>query len=298
MSLAREINQKIHGIRNTQKITRAMEMVAASKTRKAQHHMQMSRAYLEKIQIVFSQVMASAKQPLAHPYLITREPKAIGIILISSDRGLCGGLNINLFKLLLESIQSFKQMPNTQSIEIALVGHKGGAFVKRLGCKVFAHIEHLGDHPTLQVLSGFTKVLLDRYQTGQLDRIVIASNRFINSMTQTPALQPLLPLACDEKAAHKLQPSSSQSNWQWEYFYEPDLAAVLSPLMTRTLIAQIYQAVLENIACEQAARRMAMQQATENAGELISQLHRSYHKARQSAITQELAEIVSGAKVV
>lgn len=292
MSFIREIRTQIRSVGGTQKITRAMEMVAASKMRKAQAHRLASQAYVKRMQALMYEVVAACIDDAPHPYLQVRAAQRVGIILVSSDRGLCGGLNTNLFKFLVEQLQSFSKVSDAPAVSLGLVGHKATTFVKRLNCEVLAQVEHLGDTPQLQDFIGIIKVMLDRYRAAQLDRVLIASNSFVNTMTQKPRLLPLLPIVPSE--ASLIEPISRPT----AYLYEPDKQALLSLLMTRYIESQTYQAVMENIACEQAARRVSMKNATENADELIGQLHRSYHKARQAAITRELAEIVSGAEAV
>lgn len=287
MSQAREIRTKIGSIKNTQKITNAMELVAASKMRKAQDRMATSRPYATKIRKVISHV-ASSHSEYPHPYLQTRENiQRVGFIVVTTDRGLCGGLNVNLFRTLLPEIKQWedKQM----EVDLCLIGKKGEAYFQRVGGKIVAAADHLGDAPEVQKLVGIVRVMLDRYDEGKLDAVYIVSNEFINTMTQKPQINQLLPLKAEDQ--------SSQGHW--DYIYEPDASKeLLTQLLIRYIESQVYQAVVENIACEQAARMVAMKSATDNAGDLIDELQLIYNKARQAGITQEIAEIVGGAAAV
>lgn len=287
MSQAREIRTKIGSIKNTQKITRAMELVAASKMRKAQDRMARSRPYSEKIRKVISHV-ASGTTEYRHPYLVQRdEIKRVGFIIVSTDRGLCGGLNVNLFRAALTEMKAWGE--KNVGVDLCLIGRKSEAFFKRVGGETLAIADHLGDEPDVQDLIGVVKVMLDQYDEGKLDAIYIASNDFINTMKQTPMVRQLLPLTPDE----------AESTGHWDYIYEPDSARdLLTMLLVRYIESQVYQSVIENIACEQSARMVAMKSATENAGELIKELQLMYNKARQASITQEIAEIVGGAAAV
>jgi F-type H+-transporting ATPase subunit gamma len=286
MSGAKEIRTKIASIKSTQKITKAMQMVAASKMRKAQERMQATRPYAEKMQNVISH-LAHAHPEYHHPFLADRELKRVGVIVVSTDRGLCGGLNINLFK---QVIASMKQW-HTDGIEIdlTLIGSKSNAFFKRLGGNVVATASHLGDAPSIIELIGTVKVMLDAYAEARIDRLYVAYNKFINTMSQQPVLEQLVPVqGRDDKelASH------------WDYIYEPDSKPVMDALMIRYIESLVYQGVVENLACEQAARMVAMKSATDNAGNLIEELQLVYNKARQAAITQEISEIVGGAAAV
>jgi F-type H+-transporting ATPase subunit gamma len=288
MSAAKEIRGKISGIKNTQKITRAMEMVAASKMRKAQERMFRSRPYAKKIRQVISHI-ANSHPEYQHPFLVERPIQRVGYIIVSTDRGLCGGLNTNLFKKALASIKEWhgKDKP----MDLCLIGTRALNFFARIGGKVVAQNSHLGESPTIDQLIGIVKVMLDAYRAGQLDALYIVSNDFINTMRQEPRVQQLLPIvhANDE----------SSDSGRWDYIYEPDNARkVLDELLQRYIESQVYQAVVENIACEQAARMVAMKNATDNAGKVIKELQLAYNKARQAAITAELAEIVAGASTV
>lgn len=286
MSFAQEIRGKISSIKGTQKITRAMEMVAASKMRKAQERMILSRPYATKMLDLISHV-ASSHAEYQHPYLQVRDIKRAGFLIITTDKGLCGGLNANLLKL---ALQEFRVCQSKGvGIDLAIIGGKGEAFFKRVGGNVVAHADHLGDAPQLQDLIGVIKVLLDAYKQGELDSLSIIYNEFINTMTQKARILSLLPISPPEK---------SELNYRWDYIYEPDAKPLLDLVLTRYIESQVYQSVIENTACEQAARMVAMKNATDNAGELISDLQLAYNKARQAAITKELAEIVAGAEAV
>jgi F-type H+-transporting ATPase subunit gamma len=287
MAIAKEIRSKIQSIKNTQKITRAMEMVAASKMRKAQERMQHAKPYAKKMLETISHV-ARAHPEYPHPYLSTREVKRVGYIVVTSDRGLCGGLNSNLLKAVINDMKGWKS--RGAELSLCLVGNKAGAFFKRVGGKVLGHASHLGDAPTVANLVGVVKIMLDAFLDGKIDALFLCSNEFVNTMTQEPTIQQMLPVvpSTDEKLHH-----------YWDYIYEPDNAKeLLDKLLTRHIEAQVYRGVIENIACEQAARMVAMKSATDNAGDLISDLQLIYNKARQAAITQELTEIVAGAAVV
>lgn len=287
MSQAREIRSKIGSIKNTQKITRAMELVAASKMRKAQDRMATSRPYAQKIRKVISHVAASHSE-YHHPYLESREKiYRVGFIIVTTDRGLCGGLNVNLFRRVLSEMKEWES--KNVEIDLCLIGRKGEAFFERVGGKVLAAADHLGDAPEVQSLVGIVKVMLDRYDESKLDAVYIVSNDFINTMTQRPQVRQLLPLQAEEQV----------QQGHWDYIYEPDSSRdLLSMLLVRYIESQVYQAVVENIACEQAARMVAMKNATDNAGDLIKELQLIYNKARQAGITQEIAEIVGGAAAV
>ena len=285
MAAAKEIRTKIKSIQSTQKITRAMEMVAASKMRKAQGRMRAARPYAEKIRKVVAH-LAHAHAEYQHPYTITRELRRIGFILISTDRGLCGGLNANLFRAAIQMIKQY----DTQGVDIDIctIGAKGAGFFSRVGGNIVAQAVHLGDQPRLEKLTGTVKVMLDAYEAGRIDQLFLAYNRFINSMTQRPQIEQLLPLEPGEDVEIK----------PWDYLYEPEAQEVLDHLLQRYIESLVYQGVVENIACEQAARMVAMKSASDNAGKLIDELRLVYNKARQAAITRELAEIVGGAAAV
>ena len=286
MAGAKEIRTKIASIKNTQKITKAMQMVAASKMRKAQDRMLATRPYAEKIQNVISHV-AQSHPEYHHPYLVERPVKRVGLIIISTDRGLCGGLNINLFK---QAIMAMKDW-NAAGLEIdlTLIGTKANSFFKRIGGNIVSTATHLGDTPSIIELIGTVKVMLDAYEAGEIDRLYLVHNTFVNTMTQEPEINQLIPVAGEV---------DDQLKVHWDYIYEPDSRPVMDALMIRYIESLVYQGVVENVACEQAARMVAMKSATDNAGNLIDELQLIYNKARQAAITQEISEIVSGAAAV
>ena len=287
MSKGREIRGKIGSIKNTQKITRAMELVAASKMRKAQEFALMPRAYAEKIRKVLSHV-ANAHTEYHHPYLTHREQiKRVGIIVISTDRGLCGSLNINGFKKTIEAMKAWKNKGT--GIDLCLIGHKAEIFFKRLGGHIVGHTSHLGDRPGVMQIIGVVKVMLDAFNEGRIDALYVSYNKFINTITQQPEIETLLPVTVAE--------DDSKGHY-WDYLYEPDAKNLLDRLLVRYIESQVYQAVIENIACAQAATMIAMKNATDNAGELINELRLIYNKARQAAITQEISEIIAGAAAV
>jgi len=286
MAAGKEIRTKISSIQSTQKITSAMEMVAASKMRKAQDRMQLGKPYARRMRAVVGHI-ANAAPEYQHMYMEKREVKRVGFLIVSTDRGLCGGLNINLFKAAMKSMKAW----NDQGIEIdlSLIGAKATAFFNSYGGNVVAAVRDLGEEPAVADLIGGVKTMLDSYEEGKIDRLFLVSNEFVNTMTQEPAVEQLLPLEAEESAEMK---------HHWDYIYEPDARELLEGLLTRYIESQVYQAVVENGACEQAARMLAMKNATENAGDLIDDLQLIYNKARQAAITQELSEIVSGAAAI
>jgi F-type H+-transporting ATPase subunit gamma len=287
MAGAKEVRTKIKSIKNTQKITKAMEMVAASKMRKSQDRMNAARPYSDKIYNVVAH-LANASTEYNHPFLVEREPKRIGYVIVSSDRGLCGGLNVNLFRAAIEDMDKWQK--NGAEISLSIIGSKALAFFRRFGVKIVSEVSHIGDAPSLVDLIGSIKVMLDAYETGELDRLYFVVNRFVNTMTQQPAVFQLLPVIPDEDDTLKQQ--------HWDYLYEPDAKKALTLLLTRYIEAIVYRGVVENIACEQAARMVAMKSATDNAGDIIDELQLIYNKARQAAITQEISEIVAGAAAV
>lgn len=286
MAVGKELKQKTGSIKNTQKITNAMEKVAASKMRRAQDRMAASRPFAEKIRAVVGH-MANATTEYRHIYLQEREVKRVGYIVVTSDRGLCGGLNTNLLRKLVRDMRD--QRDNKIEIDLALVGQKGVSFFKAVGGKVVAATTKLGDAPEIKDLIGAVKVMLDAYDDGKIDRLYLASNKFVNTMTQLPTVAQLLPLEADDDKALK---------HHWDYIYEPDAKDLMNDLLVRYIESQVYQAVVENTACEMAARMLAMKNATDNAGNLIKELNLLYNKARQAAITQEISEIVGGAAAV
>jgi F-type H+-transporting ATPase subunit gamma len=286
MASTKEIRTKIKSIGNTRKITKAMEMVAASKMRRAQDRMLASQPYAQRIRAVIGH-LAHARPEYEPVFLRTRAAHRVGYIIVSSDRGLCGGLNNNLFKVMLESMVSWKN--KNVEIDLCLIGQKAEGFFKRLGGNIVSHVNHLGDSPQISDLIGSVKTMLDAYTEGTIDRLFIVSNKFINTMTQEPTVQQLLPFPPAEEMVRE---------FQWDYLYEPDPHYLLDLLSMRYVEAQVYQSVVENIACEQAARMVAMKAASDNAQDLIGELKLIYNKARQAAITQELSEIISGAAAV
>ena len=287
MAGAKEIRTQIKSIGNTQKITKAMEMVAACKMRRAQDRMRSSRPYAEKIREVVSQ-MGKAHPEYKHPYLIERPASRVGLIIISTDRGLCGGLNINLFKAAIAEMKEWRGQ--NRDVDLAVIGTKAMGFFRRLGGKVVSENSHLGDTPKVEELIGSVKVMLDAYDEGQIDRLYLANNVFVNTMTQKPVIDQLLPVSGDEQ--------DESLRHHWDYIYEPDAKEVMDGLLMRYIESLVYQGLVENIACEMAARMVAMKAATDNAGNLIDELQLVYNKARQAAITQELSEIVAGAAAV
>lgn len=288
MAGAKEIRNKIGSVKNTQKITSAMEMVAASKMRRAQERMSASRPYAETMRKVIGHI-AQGQLEYKHPYLIEREVKRVGYIVVSTDRGLCGGLNINLFKSALNEMKQWSA--KGAKVDLALIGSKASNFFERHGAKVKAHVSGLGDNPSVNDLIGSVKVMLKAYDNGEIDRLYLVYNKFVNTMVQQPKVDQLLPLPVTED-------SKLNKKHHWDYLYEPDPKQLLDALLIRYVESQVYQGVVENLASEQAARMVAMQAATDNAGNLINDLQLVYNKARQASITQELTEIVSGAAAV
>ena len=286
MAGAKEIRGKISSIKSTQKITSAMEKVAVSKMRRAQQRMASSRPYAERIRQVIGH-LANANPEYRHPFMQEREVKRVGYIVVSTDRGLCGGLNTNLFKALVQNMKEWRDR-NVET-ELCVIGSKGQAFFRSYGGNVVASISHLGEQPSLNDLIGSVKVMLDGYQEGRIDRLYLVSNAFVNTMVQTPKVEQMIPLVPADKEELK---------GHWDYVYEPDANELLDGLLTRYIESQVYQAVIENNASEQAARMIAMKSATDNAGDIIDSLQLIYNKARQSAITQEISEIVGGAAAV
>ena len=286
MAVGKEIKTKIASVKNTQKITKAMEMVASSKMRKAQEGMAASRPYANNIRNVIGHI-ALGNLEYRHPYMEERQVKRVGYIVVSTDRGLCGGLNINLFKQVLADAAKWQK--EEAEVEFAVVGSKATSFFNNMGANVTAQTSGLGDSPSITDLVGSVQVMLKAYDNGELDKLYIVYNKFVNTMTQAPTIDQLLPLpkSDDEQIKHR-----------WDYIYEPDANVLLDQLLVRYVESQVYQGVVENIACEQAARMVAMKSATDNAGDLIDDLQLVYNKARQSAITQELGEIVAGAAAV
>ncbi len=286
MAGAKEIRGKIKSVKNTQKITRAMEKVAMSKMRRAQDRMAQARPYAEKVRRTLGH-LAAANTEYRHPFLTERPVKRIAYLVVSTDRGLCGGLNINTFRATVRDLKGWQD--KGVEAQFAVVGAKGVSFFKRVGGKVLAQVTQLGDRPHLEALLGTIKVLTDAYLAGEVDRVELVSSSFVNTMTQQPQVQQLLPVA-------KVETEGLLDSW--DYLYEPSAESLIDTVLTRYLESQVYQAVIENTACEMAARMVAMKAATENAGQIIDDLQLAYNKARQANITKELAEIVGGAAAV
>jgi F-type H+-transporting ATPase subunit gamma len=287
MAVGKEIRTKIGSIKNTQKITRAMEMVAASKMRKTKDRMQATRPYSKKMGRIIKH-LAQANPEYKHPYLITRDVKRVGIIVVSSDRGLCGGLNSNLFRKTLAHLMQWEKA--NIEVDVCTIGTKAYGFFSNLKVNLVGQVSKLGDAPHLQDIVGVIKIMLDAYEAGRIDQLYVVSNEFVNTMTQKPTVEQLLPaVACE---------LDENLNGHWDYIYEPDAKEVLDHLLTRFIESKVYQGLVENNACEQAARMVAMKSASDNAGNLIGELQLIYNKARQAAITQEISEIVAGAAAV
>lgn len=286
MAGGKAIRTKISSIKNTQKITKAMEMVSSSKMRKAQNRMALGKPYALRIREVIGHI-ANSTSEYRHHYFNTREVRRVGYIVVSSDRGLCGGLNINAFKATVAAMKSWHVQK--VEIDICVIGAKAGAFFKSYGGNVVAAVRNIGDAPEVSSVLGAVKVMLDKFEAEELDRLYLVNNTFVNTMTQKPEVEQLLPLPPSDDQAYK---------GLWDYIYEPNAQELLDGLLMRYMESQVYQAVVENNACEQAARMVAMKNATENAGDLIDELQLIYNKARQASITQELSEIVSGAAAV
>lgn len=286
MAKSREIKTKIGSIENTKKITNAMRLVAASKMRKAQERMRKSRAYADKIKRVIGHI-AKSHSEYHHPYLVPREEiKRIGLIIITTDRGLCGGLNVNLNRTVVSVMKEWHD--KNVDIDLCVIGQKGIHFYSRIGGNIVAQADHLGDKPSITDIIGVVKVMLERFDEGKIDALYLAHNEFVNTMSQKPKIIRLLPLVLAEEVSTDI----------WDYIYEPDAKEILDQLLVRYIELQVYQGVIENIASEQSARMVAMKSATDNAEVLIDELQLIYNKARQAAITQEIAEIVAGASAV
>lgn len=289
MAAGKEIRTKIGSIKNTQKITSAMEMVSASKKRRAQERMSATKPYADRVRTVIGHIAnASRDDDYVHPFMQEREVNRVGYIVISTDRGLCGGLNANLFKTAIKSVLEWRG--KNAELEVCAIGRKAVSFFRKSGIPVVAATSGLGDRPEVKDVIGTVQVMLDKYQAGELDRLYLVSNEFVNTMVQNPVVEQLLPLvAADDTTAKKNL---------WDYIYEPSPKELLDKMFVRYIESMVYQAVVENLACEQSARMMAMKNATDNAGNIIDELEMAYNKARQAAITQELSEIVSGASAV
>jgi F-type H+-transporting ATPase subunit gamma len=287
MAVGKEIRTKIASIKNTQKITRAMEMVAASKMRKTKDRMQATRPYSKKIGQIIKH-LAHANPEYKHSFLIQREVKRIGIIVISSDRGLCGGLNANLFRKTLSQLSEWDK--SGKEVDVCVIGTKAAGFFGSLKSKLVGQVTKLGDTPHLQDIVGIIKIMLDAYEASEIDQLYVVSNEFVNTMTQRPYIDRLLPVYADQ--------IEESLGGHWDYIYEPDAKEVLDHLLKRYIESIVFQGLVENNACEQAARMIAMKSASDNAGNLIKELQLIYNKARQAAITQEISEIVGGAAAV
>ena len=288
MAGEKEIRNKIRSVQNMQKITSAMEKVAASKIRKAQAQMEASRPYAERIRRVISH-LSSANGESDHPYMVEREVKRVGFIVISTDRGLCGGLNANLFRRVIADMAEWRD--KGVEVDMVLVGAKAVQFFKRMGGSVLGTASHLGDQPSINDLIGAITIMLSAYEDGNIDRLYLMHNVFVSAMSQRPVAAPLLPLSEVEDEEQELQE-------YWDYLYEPEAEELLDAFLTRYIESQVYRGAVENFACEMAAKMVAMKSATDNAGEIIGKLQLDYNKARQAAITQEISEIVGGAAAV
>jgi F-type H+-transporting ATPase subunit gamma len=286
MAAGKALRTKINSIKNTQKITKAMEMVAASKLRKTQARMAASRPYADRIRTVIGH-LSEANPDYHHPFLETREVKRIGYIIITTDRGLCGSVNVNLFRAILNDMRDWQE--KSVEVDICIIGSKGIAFFRRLKTNVVAATSHLGDAPAVADLVGTITAMTDAYKDGTIDRLFLVHNVFVNTMTQTPVIKTLIPVEAGDR-------EDLQSHW--DYIYEPDAVDLLDNVLNRYIESQVYRAAVENVACEMASKMVAMKAATDNAGEFIDKLQLAFNKARQAAITQEISEIVGGAAAV
>lgn len=289
MAGGKEIRTKIKSVQNTKKITKAMEMVAASKMRKAQDKMRHARPYAEKVRRLAANLSHANIADYQHPFLTVRETRnAIGLVLVSTDKGLCGAMNTNILRMVVSTMRDW-QGKGVKEVPVTAIGNKGYGFMQRMGASVVSHLTHLGDMPHLDKLIGPVKVMIDKYLAGEVDEVHIAYTRFVNTMRQEPVIEQLLPLSGERLGtlAHS-----------WDYFYEPDPQTVIDELLLRYVEALVYQSVAENIASEQSARMVAMKAASDNAGTVIKELQLVYNKTRQAAITKEISEIVSGAAAV
>ena len=291
MAVGKEIRNQISSIKSTQKITSAMEMVAASKMRKAQERMQATRPYADKMRQVIGHI-AKANAQYKHPFMVARDIKRAGLIVVTTDKGLCGGLNTNVLRAVTTQLRDLQN--KGVETQTTAIGTKGMQFLGRVGAKVFSNVVHLGDTPHLEKLIGAIKVQLDAFNAGQIDAVYLAYTRFINTMKQEPVVEQLLPLTADKLA----QSDAEKQAYSWDYIYEPDAQTVVDELLIRYVEALVYQAVAENMASEQSARMVAMKAASDNAKNVIGELQLVYNKTRQAAITKELSEIVSGAAAV
>ena len=286
MAAGKELRNKINSVKNTQKITRAMEMVAASKLRKTQARMAASRPYADRIRTVIGH-LSEANPDYHHPFLETRDVKRVGYIIITTDRGLCGSLNVNLFRTVLNDMRDWQE--KGVEVDICIIGSKGIAFFRRLKSNVVAVASHLGDVPAVADLVGAVTAMTDAYEEGTIDRLLLVHNVFVNTMSQTPTIKTLIPVEAGD---------SEDLQDHWDYIYEPDAVDLLDNVLNRYIESQVYRAAVENVACEMASKMVAMKAATDNAGDFIDQLQLVFNKARQAAITQEISEIVGGAAAV
>jgi F-type H+-transporting ATPase subunit gamma len=288
----KEVRVKIKSVQNTRKITKAMEMVAASKMRKAQERMRAARPYAEKVRAITAN-LSRANPEYSHPFLVERSPvRRVGVILITTDKGLCGGLNTNILRLLTQQIKEWQGAG--VEVQACAIGNKGLQLLNRIGVNVVSHLVQMGDKPHLDKLVGPVKVLLDAYERGEIDAIHLAFSRFVNTMKQDPVLEALVPLSGAAMATSE----EERKQYGWDYIYEPDAKPVIDALLVRYIEALVYQSVTENMACEQSARMVAMKSASDNAKTVINELQLVYNKSRQAAITKELSEIVGGAAAV
>ena len=292
MASGKELRTKIKSVENTKKITKAMEMISVSKMRKAQERMRTARPYAEKIRAIASN-LGQANPEYVHAYMKHSDGKAVGFIVVTTDKGLCGGLNTNLLRAVTTQLRATQSAGKT--VQAVAIGSKGLGFLNRVGAKVISHVTHLGDKPHLEKLIGPVKVMLDAYANGELSAVYLCYNKFISTMAQQPTIDQLLPLSADKMEA---ETKASGTHHGWDYLYEPDAQAVIDDLLVRYAEALVYQAVAENMASEHAARMVAMKAATDNAGNVIGELKLVYNKTRQAAITKELSEIVSGAAAI
>ncbi|MDO4427217.1 MAG: F0F1 ATP synthase subunit gamma [Moraxella sp.] len=290
MASLKEIRAKVTSIKSTQKITRAMQMVAASKMRRAQERMEMGRPYADGVRRIIANLV-QAQSDYKHPYMVSRPVKHVAFVVVTSDRGLAGGLNINLFKVLIKKVKSYEEQ--SVAVEFAVIGSKGVSFFKNFGGKVTSATTDYGDNPSVEQITSIVQAVLEDYATGSVDRVYLVYNQFINAMTQRPVAEQLIPLA-----ENAFEDAALTPNHGWDYIYEPDTKTLIDGLLVRYVESVAYQAVRENIASEQSARMVAMKAATDNAGNLIKDLQLVYNKLRQAAITREISEIVGGAAAV
>ena len=289
MASGKEIRTKIKSVQNTKKITKAMEMVAASKMRRAQDRMRQARPYADKVRRLAANLSHASNAEYQHPFLIEREPvSGVGLILVTTDKGLCGALNTNILRMAVSSMRQWES-EGAKSIAITAIGNKGYGFMQRVGANVVSHLTHAGDSPRLETLIGSVKVMIDKYLAGEVDKVFIAYTRFVNTMRQEAVVEQLLPL-CGERMGAPAH--------EWEYIYEPDAQTVIDELLLRYVEALVYQSLAESMASEQSARMVAMKSASDNAGNVIKELQQVYNKTRQAAITKEISEIVGGAAAV